>query len=226
PYKKSDFAKLLWEINQMPGIERIHWTAPHPLYMTDEVIDARSHPKQVNYIHLPVQSGNNDVLKQMNRRYTREIYLEVIAKMRAKKPNIAIGTDIIVGFCGETESQFDDTVSLYRACDFDISYHAQYSERTGTVAWRAFDDDVPREEKKRRWETLQTLMEETTLRKNQCYVSQTVSVLADEWSAGWCAGNSHEMKRIRWKGDVSCVGSIVPVEIFKAEEWILWGRVI
>jgi tRNA-2-methylthio-N6-dimethylallyladenosine synthase len=99
----------------------------------------------------------------MNRRHNREFFLDVIKRIREKHPTIAIGTDIIVGFCGETEEQFQDTVSLYEVCDFDISYHAQYSTRSGTVAARAFTDDVPKAEKKRRWQVLQKMMEERGL---------------------------------------------------------------
>lgn len=224
PYHESDFAKLLWEINQMDGIDRVHWTAPHPLYMTDEVIDALTLPKQINFLHIPVQSGNDVILKKMNRRHDRAYYIDLIKKIRLKKPDIAIGTDIIVGFCGEDEAAFQDTVDLYRECDFDISYHAQYSVRSGTVAWRAFTDDVSKEEKKRRWEVLQQGMEEITLRKNQQYIHKTVSVLVDTWKDGWCMGNSREMKRVRFKGDASLVGTVQDTQIFKAQEWMLWGK--
>lgn len=224
PYKKSDFAKLLWEINQIEGIERIHWTAPHPIYMTDEVVDALTLPKQVNFLHLPVQAGNNEVLRRMNRRHTREFYIELIHKIRAKKSDIALGTDIIVGFCGETPEQFDETVDLYKQCQFDISYTARYSTRSGTLAVKAFKDDVSKEEKERRWWILQHLMEEIVLEKNQQYIDTTVSVLVEECDGMWCMGNSNEMKRVRYKGGAEDVGKIVPVEIYKAGEWMLWGR--
>ncbi len=224
PYTKSHFAKLLWEMNHIPGIERVHFTAPHPIFMTEEVIDALTLPKQLNYLHLPVQSGNNDVLRRMNRRHTREFYIDLIKKIRAKKPDIAIGTDIIVGFCGETEEQFQDTIELYTQCDFDISYTAQYSSRTGTLAVKIFEDDVSIEEKKKRWWTLQQQMEQTVLRKNQQYLNTTVSVLVEECHAGWCTGNSREMKRIKFKGDASLIGKIVLVDIYKISEWVLWGR--
>ena len=118
PYK-DHFAALLWEVQQLDGLQKLHWTAAYPLAMTDEVIDALTLPKQVNYLHLPVQSGNNEVLKRMNRKYTREQYLEVIRKIRAKVPHIALGTDIIVGFSGETEAQFEETMSLYREVGYD-----------------------------------------------------------------------------------------------------------
>ncbi|MBT3419142.1 MAG: tRNA (N6-isopentenyl adenosine(37)-C2)-methylthiotransferase MiaB [Candidatus Magasanikbacteria bacterium] len=223
PYKESDFAKLLWELNQIEGIKRIHYTAPHPLYMTDEVIDALTLPKQVNFLHLPVQSGNTDMLKKMNRRHDRELFIETIKKIREKKPNIAIGTDIIVGFCGETKEQFNDTVSLYEICDFDISYTAKYSERSGTVAAKAFKDDVTQEEKKKRWWKLQRLMEKIVLKKNQAYLDKEVSVLVDDWHRGWCSGNSSEMKRVQFKGEESLIGSVSRVKVYKAGEWMLFG---
>lgn len=224
PYNESDFAKLLWEMNQLEHVQRIHWTAPHPIYMTDEVIDALTLPKQLNFIHLPVQSGNDEILRTMNRRHTSEFYIDVIKKIRAKKPDIAIGTDIIVGFCGETEEQFNDTVALYKACDFDISYTAKYSTRSGTLATKVFKDDVSLKEKKRRWWVLQNLMEEIVLRKNQQYVDKTLSVLVETCEAGWCMGNSREMKRVRFKGDESLIGHIVDIEIYRAGEWMMWGR--
>jgi len=226
PYKESDFAKLLWEINQVAGIARIHWTAPHPLYMTDEVIDALTLPKQINFLHLPVQSGNSDILKKMNRRHDREFFIEVIKKIRDKKPDIAIGTDIIVGFCGETEEQFKDTYSLYEICDFDISYTAQYSERSGTVAVKAFEDTVDKQEKKNRWWQLQTLMEEIVYKKNQTYVDRDVSVLVDTYKHGMCGGNSREMKRVNFSGSPDMIGSIQTVHVDKADKWILWGKIV
>lgn len=226
PYQKSDFAKLLWEINQIPGIERIHWTAPHPIFMTDEVIDALTLPKQVNFLHLPVQSGSDEVLRRMNRRHTRDFYIELIKKIRAKKPTIALGTDIIVGFCGESKADFAGTVDLYKQCDFDISYTAQYSERSGTLAPKVFSDDVSREEKHRRWWELQALMEEIVLRKNAEYVGKETRVLVEECDSGWCQGNSQEMKRIRFKGEENLVGTLQTVEIYKADEWVLTARLV
>ncbi|MBI4276607.1 MiaB/RimO family radical SAM methylthiotransferase, partial [Candidatus Uhrbacteria bacterium] len=228
---KTAFAALLWEINQIPGIARIHFTAPNPQDMTNEVIEALALPKQVNYLHLPVQAGSDRILKRMNRRYTAAQYLEIIDRVRATRPGIAIGTDIIVGFSGETEEEFEETLRLYRAADFDISYNAIYSSRSGTAAARFWKDDVPREEKKRRWNALQAVMEEIVLRKNQEYVGKTVEVLVDSNSqmsnvkgqmSGVCAGNSREMKRVQFPGSRDLVGQIVKAQIVKAQEWMLY----
>ena len=225
PYK-DHFAALLWEVNQVPGLARVHWTAAHPLHMTEEVIDALALPKQVNYLHLPVQSGSDAVLKRMNRKYGRSFYLDVIRRIKARRPGIAIGTDIIVGFCGETADQFEETVSLYKEVDYDISYHARYSPRSGTLSKKLFPDDVLREEKKRRWEVLQGLMVETTLRKNQFYVGREVSVLVDEKGDGWCGGNSSEMKRVRFACTSDMIGRLIRVRITKAMEWLLVGELV
>lgn len=223
PYK-DNFARLLWEINQFKNIARIHFTAADPRDMNNEIIDALTLPKQVNYLHLPVQSGDSEVLKRMNRHYTREDYLHIIKKIRKKKPEIALGTDIIVGFCGETEEAFQNTVDLYKQADFDISYTATYSPRSGTTAALKFKDDVARAEKKRRWNILQKLMEETTWRKNQKYVGREVSVLVETHEDGFCLGNSREMKLVKFPGNKNLAGEVVNVKIEKAAEWILYGN--
>ena len=224
PIQKNDFAALLWEINNIKGNFRIFFTAPDPQYFDDYQIQALTLPKVVNYIHLPVQAGDNEILKKMNRKYTREQFIELVRKIRIAKPNIAIGTDIIVGFCGEDEEQFQNTVDLYKQCDFDIAYLAMYSQRSGTVAAKIYKDDVKVIEKKRRWRVLQDLMEEIVLRKNQKYLGQTAQVLVDSCEKGICTGNSSEMKMVQFIGKKSLVGKLVKVKINFAEKWILKGK--
>ncbi len=245
PYQ-DPFAALLWEVNQVSGISRLHFTAPHPLHMTDEVIDAMILPSHLNYIHLPVQAGDDEVLRRMNRRYTTDQFLDVVRRLRKKIPNLAIGTDIIVGFCGETRDQYLKTAELYEQIRFDISYTARYSTRSGTAAARAFKDDVDRDEKKWRWNHLQEIQERIVYEKNQAFVGKTVSVLVerheppaptDEMLAlggniidhlanlpGTCLGNSREMKLVRFSGPKELLGQIVNVKINKAEKWILDGQ--
>jgi len=223
PYQ-DNFARLLWEVNQFKNIQRIHFTAAYPRNMNDEIIDALTLPKQVNLLHLPVQSGDNGVLKKMNRQYTREDYLDIIKRLKKKKPDIALGTDIIVGFCGETEEAFQNTIDLYKEADFDISYNAMYSPRSGTVAANKFKDDVAQEEKKRRWKILHKLMEEIVLRKNQKYAGREVSVLVEKYKDGFCFGNSREMKLVKFSGDKNLVGKIANIKIVKADKWILQGN--
>lgn len=240
------FAALLWEVNQVQGISRLHFTAPHPLHMTDEVIDAMTLPAHVNFIHLPVQSGDDEVLRRMNRRYTAAQYLEVVDRLRTKIPDIAIGTDIIVGFAGETTEQFEKTVELYEKVRFDISYTARYSVRSGTAAAKAFKDDVSLEEKKRRWNVLQEIQERIVKEKNQAYLGKTVSVLVDRHEPskitdemlampekiqermasqpGFCYGNSREMKLVRFPGSKEMIGKIVNVKITKPDMWVMEGE--
>lgn len=245
PYH-DHFAALLWEVNQMKSISRLHFTAPHPLHMSDEVIDAMTLPAHLNYIHLPVQAGDDEVLRRMNRRYTVKQYLDVIDRLRSALPNIAIGTDIIVGFCGESPEAFEKTVDLYEKVRFDISYTAKYSPRSGTAAWQAFKDDVSGEEKKRRWDVLQKVQERIVYEKNQVYVGKTVSILVDRHEPpkmtdemlsmpgdirekltklpGTCFGNSREMKLVQFPGSSDLIGQMVDVHINEAKEWVLLGN--
>ncbi len=224
PYK-DHFAALLWEINQLEGLQRLHWTAAHPLSMTDEVIDALRLPKQVNYLHLPVQSGSDEVLRRMNRKYTREQYLEVIRKIKATRPGIALGSDIIVGFSGETFEQFEETITLYREVDFDISYNAQYSIRSGTLGIKLYADDVSKEEKRDRWDRIQEVMEEIAMRKNQAFIGKTVSVLIDKVAHGFASGNTFEMKLARFPStDESLIGKIVEMDVKSVKTWVLEGE--
>lgn len=222
---KDDFAALLWEINQITGEFRIHWTAADPQYFSDYQIEALNQPKQVNYLHLPVQSGDDEILKKMNRHYTREKYLDLIKKIRIARPEIAIGTDLVLGFCGETEEHFQNTVNLFKQCDFDIAYQAMYSERSGTAAANALKDDVAKIEKKRRWQVIQDLMEETTHRKNQKYLHQSMGVLVDKCEDGICSGYSNEMKSVQFLGTADLVGKPVKIKITQAETWVLKGVV-
>jgi tRNA-2-methylthio-N6-dimethylallyladenosine synthase len=224
---QDHFAALLWEINQIDGLARLHWTAAHPLSMTDEVIHALALPKQVNYLHLPVQAGNNEVLRRMNRKYTREQYLEVIRKVKAARPGIALGSDIIVGFSGETREQFAETISLYRDVGFDISYNAQFSPRSGTLGVKLFSDDVSKEEKRERWDELQAVMEEIALEKNKLFVGKTVSVLIDKGEHGFASGHSFEMKLARFPSkDQTRIGKIVEMKVTSAKTWVLEGGLV
>jgi len=221
-YFNHKFAKLLWEVNQIEGPDRIWFTAAHPKDMHDEVIEALALPKMLNYLHLALQSGDNEILRSMNRKYTVDDYEKIIEKVRTVRPDIALGTDLIVGFPGETPEQFENTINFYKKIRFDISYPAQYSPRSGTKA-AELEDNVSREEKKRRWRIVQTLMEQTTLDLNQKYTGQEVSVLIDTKKDNWCEGNSREMKRVRIYDQDYEIGQIVNVKVKEAKMWILEG---
>lgn len=222
---KNHFAALLWELNQIKGIKWIHYTAADPQFMTEEVIATLNLPKQVNYLHLPVQAGSDQVLAKMNRKYTRKNYLEIIAKIKKTRPGIALGTDIIVGFPGETEEDFLQTVDLYKQADFDISYNAKYSPRTGTPAFKMLDD-VVLEEKERRWWALQKLMEETVLRKNKIYADQEIEVLIEKCNNGLCSGHNQEMKFVQVPSEKDLVGKIIKIKVEEAGMWVLRGKAL
>ena len=148
-----------------------------------------------------------------------------VTKIKKEVPSIALGTDLIVGFPGETEEQFMDTLDLYKKCEFDISYPAKYSERSGTAAAKAFSDDVSNEDKKARWRKVQDLMEQIAFEKNQKYINKEVEVLVDECNDGVCSGRSSEMKLVQFIGNEDMVGSMVKVKIHIADVWLLKGTV-
>jgi tRNA-2-methylthio-N6-dimethylallyladenosine synthase len=219
-----NFARLLWEVNQIDGIKRINFTSAHPKDMDDQVIQALALPKMVNYLHLALQSGADEILQKMNRQYTVKDYDEIIKKIRQVKPKIALGTDIIVGFPGETKEQFANTLKFYKKAGFDICFLAKYSPRSGTAAAKLVDD-VPAIEKKNRWRKLQNLMEEITLKKNQQYLNKKVAVLIDTCKNGYSEGDSLEMKRVRIQTEENLVGKIIEVKIKKAMTWMLEGEI-
>jgi len=151
------FAQLLRAIHNITGVRKISFITANPWDMTDEMIDAMSLPKVDRYLHLPLQSGDDAVLQRMNRHYTAQDYLNLVSKIRTKIPGIQIGTDIIVGFPGETDKEFENTVSLAGQIGFLKAYVARYSPRSGTAAVK-LSNDVPHSEKKRRWLILENLI--------------------------------------------------------------------
>lgn len=154
---KSFFASLLQILHQIEGLEKISFLTSNPWYLTDDVIEAMSLPKVDRYLHLPVQAGDDEILYRMNRKHTAKDYLGLIKKIRRKIPEIEFGTDIIVGFPGETEEQFQHTVELCKTVGFKVAYIAQYSPRPGTAAYK-LKDDISAAEKKRRWRILEELI--------------------------------------------------------------------
>ncbi|MGB9706915.1 MAG: MiaB/RimO family radical SAM methylthiotransferase [Microgenomates group bacterium] len=158
---KTPFALLLAVLHEIPGIEKISFITSNPWDLTDDIIKAMSLPKIARYLHLPVQSGDDEILRRMNRPYTAKQYLELVKKIRRQIPDIKIGTDIIVGFPGETKKQFQNTVKLCRQVGFEKAYIAMYSPRPGTAAFH-LKDDVPHEEKRHRWKILDSLINKSS----------------------------------------------------------------
>lgn len=154
---KPSFAKLLVALDKISGLKKISFMTSNPWDLKDEIIEAMSLPKIDRYLHLPVQSGDDEILKKMNRPYTARRYLKLVKKIRRQIPNIQIGTDIIVGFPGETAKQFNNTVRLCRKVGFVKAYVSRYSPRPGTAAFK-LKDDVSSAEKRRRWKILENLI--------------------------------------------------------------------
>lgn len=159
------FPQLLQEICAIDGVRRIDFISSNPWDFSDELISTMAANEKISRdIHLALQSGDNEVLRRMNRWYSREDYLSLVGKIKAAMPNARISTDIIVGFCGETDEQFRQTVDLVKKVGFSKAYVAMYSDRPMTAAHQAYQDDVPYAEKKRRWEILEELINKTNLR--------------------------------------------------------------
>lgn len=177
--KNYDFPKLLSEVVKIPGDFWIRFSSSHPKDMSDALIKViGSSEKICAHLHLAVQSGDDEILKAMNRKYTAKHYENLIAKVRKAKPGIAITTDVIVGFPGETKKQFANTAKLFRNVKYDLAYIAQYSPRPGTVSAK-MNDNVTKEEKKRREEVINDILKKTALAHNKKYLGQEVTVLLE-----------------------------------------------
>lgn len=221
------FADLLKEIDDIPGIERIRFMTSHPKDFSLELIDVIKNSKHICHsLHLPVQSGSNEVLKRMNRKYTRERYLEIVHAMREAIPDVALTTDIIVGFPGETEEQFQETVDLVETVGFDNAFSFIYSKRPGTAAEK-FEDQIPLEIKKERLQRLNTSLSKWSLYHNKKYEDQNVKVLVEglsENNDNMLSGRTDTGKTVIFQGDPSLIGKIVNVDITTAQTWVLKGK--
>ncbi|MDA1193290.1 MAG: tRNA (N6-isopentenyl adenosine(37)-C2)-methylthiotransferase MiaB, partial [Candidatus Poribacteria bacterium] len=177
---KHDFADLLIAVGDVPGIERVRFTSPHPSDATEPMIRAMaSHPKVSRHIHLPLQSGSNETLKRMRRTYTVEEFEEIVAALRDAMPDVGITTDVIVGFCGESEDEYRATYDAMERIRFDAAFMFKYSERDGTVAAKKFDDDIAEETKVRRLREIIDLQNRVSEEIYTGMVGKTARVLVD-----------------------------------------------
>jgi len=223
-----DFPALLEAVHEVPGIERIRFASPHPRHTSDRVIAAvRDLPKVCKHLHLPVQSGSSRVLQMMRRRHTREEYLDLVARIRAAIPNVQLSTDMIVGFPGETEADFDETLSLTEAVGYHSMFSFKYSERPNTLASKRMPDDVTDEEKKRRIVALQSLQRSVQSNLFQRSIGTTHQVLVDatsrrhEWElTGRTSGNTV----VNFPGPPEWLGRLVDVTIERTGPNSVWGQ--
>jgi tRNA-2-methylthio-N6-dimethylallyladenosine synthase len=225
---KYGLGDLMDELRKI-DIARIRFTTSHPRDFDDRLIEVLAkRGNLVEHIHLPVQSGSTEILKLMARKYTREHYLELVRKIKAAIPDVALTTDIIVGFPNETEEQFEETLSLYREVEFDSAYTFIYSPREGTPAAKMVDN-VPMEVKKERLQRLNALVNEISAKKLKEYEGKIVEVLVEGESKNnpdVLAGYTRKNKLVNFTGPKSAIGKLVKVRITEAKTWTLNGEMV
>ncbi|ERJ13661.1 tRNA (N6-isopentenyl adenosine(37)-C2)-methylthiotransferase MiaB [Haloplasma contractile] len=224
--EKYGFGDLLNDLNKV-DIPRVRFTTSHPKDFDDKSVAALGKGGNlVEHIHLPVQSGNTDVLKRMNRKYTREDYLELVRKLKETIPNVSLTTDIIVGFPNETDEQFEDTLSLVKEVGYEGAFTFIYSPREGTPAAK-MKDNVPMEVKKERLQRLNKLVNEGYRKGHEQYKGQVVEVLCEGTSKNddsILAGYTRTNKLVNFTGDTAAIGNLVKVKVTEARTWHLLGE--
>lgn len=224
-----DFADLLRMIDKVDGIERIRFMTSHPKDLSDRLIDVyRSCEKVCSYFHLPMQSGNDNILKRMNRRYTSSDYLKLVEKLREARPDISLSTDIIVGFPGETEEEFRDTLKMVETVKFDSAFTFMYSVRKGTPA-AEYEDQIPEEVKHERFDRLVETVNRCAIERNARFVGQVTPVLVEGLSKsdeGCVSGRNPQNKIVNFPGEESLTGTIVNVRIEEAGTFSLTGKMV
>lgn len=226
--EKTDFTDLIYMLSEVDGIERIRFMTSHPKDISDKLIAAYGKcEKLCHYIHLPVQAGSSKVLKEMNRHYTREDYLEIVRKLREVDPDIAISTDIIVGFPGETEEEFEETLTLCEEVRYDSAFTFLYSVRKGTPAEK-FENQIPEEIKHERFNRLVDVINRISAEKNAEYVGRIEKVLVDGPSKNnskTYGGRTESFKLVNFRGTPDMIGQVIDVLITGANTFSLEGEV-
>ncbi len=224
-----DFADLLEQVCTIEGIERVRFMTSHPKDISDKLIDTMARNKKIcKQLHLPFQAGNNRVLEQMNRKYTKESYLEKIEKIKEKMPDITLTTDIIVGFPGETNEEFKDTIDVLKKVRYDSIFSFIYSKRPGTPAAK-MDDVLSPEEKKKNFDKMLKVQDAISREKNVALKNTVVEVLVEGKSKNnddFLAGRTEGGKTVNFRGEISLVGKIIPIKITEAKTWSLTGEIV
>ena len=228
--KINSFATLLDEVCKIDGIERVKFISPHPKDFTDDVIETiAKNDKIARLIHLPLQSGNTKVLKEMNRVYTKEQYLSLVDKMKAKIPNVVFSTDIIVGFPGETDKEFEDTLDVVRKVNFEQIFMFIYSPREGTIAAKR-DDQIPENIKHIRFDKLKELYESKVEENNEKYLGTQQKIMIEGYSKNndkMLSGRTDTNKVVIFepKEDLK-IGDMTVVKITEAHKWFLKAEIL
>jgi tRNA-2-methylthio-N6-dimethylallyladenosine synthase len=222
-----NLAGLLRVINEVEGIERIRFLTSHPSYFDEDIMDAVAElPKAMPHFEVPIQAGDDTVLENMKRGYTQADYYRLVEKIRAKVPNCSIATDIIVGFPGETEEQFMQTYKVLSELRLDVAHLARYSPREGTVSARRIEDDVPAEEKMRRFRMLEGLQEEIVAEINTKYLGETVEVLFEEKVKGRWKGRTPTNKLVFVESEEDLRGRVIPVHVTWTGPWSMQATLV
>ncbi|MEC7240875.1 MAG: tRNA (N6-isopentenyl adenosine(37)-C2)-methylthiotransferase MiaB [Myxococcota bacterium] len=224
------FAELLYAVAEQPGVERIRYTTSHPRDMGPDVVQAyRDLPQLTSHLHLPVQSGSSRVLRRMKRFYTREHYLKLVEDLKAARPNLSLTTDIIVGFPGETEEDFEATMSLLEEVRFDASFSFKYSPRPGTPALKLEKDAVPPEVASERLSRFQARQRVIQIEENHALEDEVMDVLvegASKWDPDVVCGRTGTFKMVNFPGSMELVGRTVPVRITRGFVNSLRGELV
>jgi tRNA-2-methylthio-N6-dimethylallyladenosine synthase len=228
PYRNgiSPFVQLLERVNAIEGLERIRFTSPHPRGFQKDLVEAYGClEKLMPYVHLPLQSGSDSMLKRMRRPYTRRRFLEIVRQLQSVRPDICLSTDIIVGFPGETDAEFEDTRSLFEEIGFDMAFIFKYSERSGTKA-AEMGDDVPAEVKDARNKVLLDILGRSSLERNQAMIGTVQEVLVEgpaRKGEGMFMGRNPGNRKVLLRANTRLVGQIVPVRITEATVSVILG---
>ena len=220
--------QLIRALAEISGLERIRYTTSHPLDMDDELINAHGDvPQLMPYLHLPIQSGSNHILQEMNRRHTKDIYMTVIDKLRNVCPDIAMSGDFIVGFPGESDRDFSETLSLVSKVGYASAYSFKYSPRPGTPAANV-EHQVPEAVKSERLESLQQLLNAQQFAFNKNTEGKTVDVLVERTGGrdGQMAGRSPYMQAVNFLGQADQIGQIVPCRMSVARQKSMIGEIV
>jgi len=223
---RPDLGDLMAAIHDTPGLLRIRFLTSYPKDMTEHIVRSVAElPKVCEYFNIPVQAGDNEVLARMRRGYTVEEYLEWVDRIRELVPGCAITTDVIVGFCGETEKQFQHTLDLLERVRFDKVHVAAYSPRPGTIAWRQMEDDVPHHEKMRRLHAVEAVQERIASEINAALVGTVQEVLVEGERGGKPFGRTRSNKLVHFPGEAR-PGELVQVRVTRASAWSLQGELV
>ena len=221
------FALLLQEVEKIDGIERIRFMTSHPKDLSDELIEVMKNSKKIcRHLHLPLQSGSTRILEKMNRRYTKESYLALVEKLRKVIPDLALTTDIIVGFPGETKEDVDETIDVVRKAQYNNAFTFIYSKRTGTPA-AAMEDQVPEEEAQLQFNRVLEVVQQTAAAQAGTLTGQVHTVLVEEMNEhddSLVTGRLSNNALVHFKGDVSLIGQIVTVRLTEAKGFYYFGE--